>query len=199
MPGTRSAKRVHTALEEQGLLLLTDPKLPSLAGLVAGEPVGGSWWGHPKGHEIFRVGEELGDHPDALLVKLVSGKGTFVHRRLWPALLAVATAREPWQIAGLSAAARRLLRQVDAQGSLRATGDPPRELEKRLLVLGESVHTESGAHAKSLVSWSLWLERLPPERRPRRITAHEGKRKLEEAVRSLNERFGASARLPWSA
>jgi len=201
MPGTRrgaGVEAVLSSLKEHGLLLLTDPKLPSVAGLVAGEPVRGSWWGHPKGQEIFQVAEEIADREDVLLIKLVSGKATFVSHRLWPAVLAVGTAREPWQIAGLSAAARKLLARVDAEGAVRASGDGPRELERRLLVLGESVHTESGAHAKSLSSWSQWRERLPAKSRPRTIPAAQGKRELEAAVRSLNERFSASGRLPWS-
>ena len=37
-------------LEEHGLLLLQDKTLPSLVGLIAGEPVSGSWWGHPRAH-----------------------------------------------------------------------------------------------------------------------------------------------------
>src|SRR2546427_3044003 len=31
-----------------------DPRLPSVAGLVAGGPGHGSWGGHPKGQQIFR-------------------------------------------------------------------------------------------------------------------------------------------------
>ena len=185
-------------LKEHGLLLLTDPKLPSVAGLVAGVPVAGSWWGHPKGHEIFQVAEELAEQEHVLSIKLISGKATFVDAPLWPAVLAVGTAREPWQMGGISAAARKLLARVDAEGAVRATGDGPRELERRLLVLGESVHTESGAHVKSLSSWTHWLERLPAKSRPRTIAATRGKRELEATVRSLNERFSASGRLPWS-
>ena len=59
--------------------------------LVAGEPVRGSWWGHPKGHDIFAACQHLLQHPDATTAKLVSGKVTYVHRELWPSLLAVAT------------------------------------------------------------------------------------------------------------
>ncbi|HUR27834.1 MAG TPA: hypothetical protein VM509_06590 [Planctomycetota bacterium] len=80
-------------LEEEGLLLLADAKWPSVASLVAGEPIRGSWWSHPRGKEIFRRQRELEAHEDVLVVKLVDRKLTFVHRRLWPALLAVARAR----------------------------------------------------------------------------------------------------------
>lgn len=61
--------------------------VPSLAEEIAGEPIRGSWWGHPKAHEIFHVAEALGESPDVLVCKLVDGKVTFVHRRLWPAIV----------------------------------------------------------------------------------------------------------------
>jgi hypothetical protein len=61
--------------------------VPSLAEAIVGGPIRGSWWGHAKGHEIFRVAEAVSDHPDVLVCKLVEGKVTYVHRRLWPALV----------------------------------------------------------------------------------------------------------------
>ena len=61
--------------------------VPSLAEAVAGGPIRGSWWGHPEGHEIFRVAEAVSESPDVLVCKLISGKVTYVHRRLWPALV----------------------------------------------------------------------------------------------------------------
>ena len=64
---------------------------PSLAEAVAGGPIRGSWWGHPKGQEIFRVAEAVSESPDILVCKLVSGKVTYVHRRLWPALVRLAS------------------------------------------------------------------------------------------------------------
>ena len=64
--------------------------VPSLAEAIAGGPIRGSWWGHPKGHEIFRAAEAVCDHPDVLVCKLVEGKVTYVHRRLWPALVKLA-------------------------------------------------------------------------------------------------------------
>ena len=65
--------------------------VPSLAEAIAGGPIRGSWWGHPKGHEIFRVAEAVCAHPDVLVCKLVEGKITYVHRRVWPALVRLAS------------------------------------------------------------------------------------------------------------
>ena len=64
--------------------------VPSLAEAVAGGPIRGSWWGHAKGHEIFRVAEAVSDSDEVLVCKLVDGKVTYVHRRLWPALVKLA-------------------------------------------------------------------------------------------------------------
>ena len=61
--------------------------VPSFAEHVAGERIRGSWWGHPKGQEIFRLAEAVTDSEDVLVCKLIGGKVTYVHRRLWPALV----------------------------------------------------------------------------------------------------------------
>ena len=61
--------------------------VPSLAEAIVGGPIRGSWWGHAKGQEIFRVAEAVSDHADVLVCKLVEGKVTYVHRRVWPALV----------------------------------------------------------------------------------------------------------------
>jgi hypothetical protein len=64
--------------------------VPSLAQVIAGEPVRGSWWSHPKSREIFAVTRAVRDSDDVLVCRLIDGKITFVHRRLWPALVRVA-------------------------------------------------------------------------------------------------------------
>ena len=64
--------------------------VPSVAETIAGEPIRGSWWAHPRGQEIFRALSAIDDSPDVLCFKLVGGKVTFVHRRLWPALVRLA-------------------------------------------------------------------------------------------------------------
>ena len=64
--------------------------VPRLAEVVAGEPVHGSWWGHSRGREIFRVFQSLRQSNDILVCRLIGGKITFVHRRLWPALVRAA-------------------------------------------------------------------------------------------------------------
>jgi hypothetical protein len=64
--------------------------VPSLAEAIAGEPIRGSWWAHAKGRTIFHAARVVCESPEVLVCKLVDGKVTYVHRRLWPALVKLA-------------------------------------------------------------------------------------------------------------
>jgi hypothetical protein len=64
--------------------------VPSLAEAVAGETIRGSWWVHPKGREIFRCTRAVRDSADVLVCRVVDGKVTYIHRRLWPAIVRLA-------------------------------------------------------------------------------------------------------------
>jgi len=52
--------------------------------------VRGGWWSHPKSHEIFAVTRAIRASDNVLVCRLLKGKVTFVHRRLWPALVRTA-------------------------------------------------------------------------------------------------------------
>jgi hypothetical protein len=65
-------------------------RVPSLAEVIAGEPIRGSWWGHPKGQEIFRAAGHVTESGEVLVCRLLDGKITYVHRRLWPAVVRLA-------------------------------------------------------------------------------------------------------------
>jgi hypothetical protein len=64
--------------------------VPSLAEAVAGAPIRGSWWGHAKGRQIFSLTRAVRDSADVLVCRLVDGKITYVHSRLWPAVVRLA-------------------------------------------------------------------------------------------------------------
>ena len=64
--------------------------VPNLAEQIAGEPIRGSWWGHASGHEIFAVLNRLRESGDVAATRLIEGRVTLVHRRIWPALVRVA-------------------------------------------------------------------------------------------------------------
>lgn len=184
-------RQILEELERCGLLLLQDKRLPSVVSLFTGDTLKGSWWAHPRSHEIFRFLTELGEDPDVLFCKLVAGKVTLVHRRLWPALLAVGTSKEPWQTQGLSREAASLWKRVEKSGSVVASGTAVKELERRLLAFAREEHTESGAHRMVVESWSRWVKTA--RCRPR-LTPTEGRNRFEQAVSALGAPLSS---LPW--
>src|SRR5689334_17443810 len=109
---------VFLQLEKFGLLLLADSNLPSVTTLVAGEKISGSWWSHKAAQQIFVVSERLEDHKDVLILKLISNKVTFVHRKLWGHVYSIGVAREEWQLKKLSPGAKRLLKALDDEGKV---------------------------------------------------------------------------------
>lgn len=156
--------------------------VPSLAHEVAGGPIRGSWWGHPKGKLIFALANALDDSGEIVALKLIEGKTTYVHRALWPQLLRVLT-DEAWRaprIAALSASTRKLFDEIEAKQTVRR-GDAT--LERSLLVHAASEHTPSGKHEKVLTSWSAWAERTKTK---------PAKRSPEEACESLVAAVGVS-------
>lgn len=201
--------QAYETLKSQGWLLVADPSLPCLATLVAGEPIRGSWWGHPAGKAIYALADELQRRPDVMVVKLVGGKLTYVHERLWPALLAVAMANEPWQLAKLSPESKWLLSRIAAQGRIRldqmlhadwAARDLARAaklLEARLLVFSEDVVTERGAQTRALEGWEHWIERTGYARTP--LTPAEGRELLVDAVAPMVPAGKAARLMPWPA
>ena len=64
--------------------------VPRLTEAIVGKPIKGSWWAHPQSRRIFAVLRAVEGSDDILVCRLVNGKVTFVHRRLWPALVRVA-------------------------------------------------------------------------------------------------------------
>jgi hypothetical protein len=202
---------VHSALHsltETGLLLESDPQLPSVTAIVAGGPIRGSWWGNPAARGAYQVLVALEDHPDALRTKLINGTVTYVHRTLWPALLGVALARDASQLRALSHPARWLLEEVNANAELRldlvtppagvlrkALLEAARELERRLLVHATEMHTPSGAHARLLQTWQEW--QAAPNHQVVPLSPEDGRALLASRLAHLNETCGAAARLPW--
>lgn len=64
--------------------------VPSLAEAIAGEPIRGTWWAHPASHQIFELTRSVRDSNDVLVCRVVAGKITYVHRRLWAPLVRAA-------------------------------------------------------------------------------------------------------------
>jgi hypothetical protein len=90
-------------VEEHGVVLASAKgPVPCLTELIAGEPIKGSWWSHPKSHQIWAILESVTQSKDVLVCRLVKGKITLVHRRLWPALARLASRFPPKRISKVS-------------------------------------------------------------------------------------------------
>lgn len=188
--------KVFAHLREDGFLLLSDSELPSVSRLIAGERVRGSWWSHKRAQVIFDVSEMLEDHPDVMIMKLISKKVTFVHRELWNGIYSIGVAREEWQLKKLSANARRVLEKLDkGEEPGPNLGDTARELESRLLVHSEQIHTTSGRHAKVIETWDAWANRAGF--RPRRQDPAAARRFLEQRLTNINAKYNGLGKLPW--
>jgi hypothetical protein len=82
-----SAADTLAFIEEHGVVLVAGKgPVPRLVEAILGEPIKGSWWAHPASHGIFAVLRAVEVSGDLLVCRLVEGKVTLVHRRLWPAL-----------------------------------------------------------------------------------------------------------------
>jgi hypothetical protein len=187
-----SARSVLAALENYGLLLQQDKVVASVVGIITGESLRTSWWSHPKSHLIYSALSELSAHSEVVFTKLLARKDTLVHSSLWPALLAAGSARDEWQLRGLSAAAADLLERVDRSASaVRATGAACKEIQVRLRAPSCESHTEDGRHAMMLERWSAWSSRMSCTAL---TSSDDGRRRLEQAATQL----GAPLHyLPW--
>lgn len=77
-------------IEANGIVLESaHGRVPAFVDFVAGERVTG-WWNHPKGRSIFALTRAIRDSPDILICNFIDKKVTYVHRRLWPALVKLA-------------------------------------------------------------------------------------------------------------
>jgi len=124
--------------------------VPSLAEFIAGAPIRGSWWGHPMGHAIFQATEAIRSNEDILVCKLVDGKITYVHRRLWPALVKLAGRFQRTRLA-------KVWNEHTPTGAHRARSSPfPTWVPKEVVRQAEAL---SVSEAESLLSRVLPLTR----------------------------------------
>jgi hypothetical protein len=83
-----NAQQAIQFIKKNGVVLASAKgSVPNLADTIANEKIKGSWWGHPKSHQIFFILEAVADSDQILVCRLIKGKRTFVHCRLWPALV----------------------------------------------------------------------------------------------------------------
>jgi len=161
----RDAREAAAFIEARQMVMATaQTSLPSLAEVIAGRSLTGSWMAHPEAGRIYRILRQL-IRSGVISVPLVLGKETLIDSSLGPAVERIATDRQ--RIAKvrmkLTPLAQRLLAAVEARGQVRmddwgvpTQGARParRLLERQLLVVGSSFHTESGYHTSLVVPWT---------------------------------------------
>jgi hypothetical protein len=197
-------KRLLELLERDGLMLVHDAELPCATHAITGERIPGSWWGHAKGNLIY---EALAHFDDVARVKLVRGKDTLIHRKLWSALYRVGTSQSAWQLEELPSDARTLLKRIGTRESVRADrveldtsrkiGAVAQDLERRLLIMTDTLHTEGGHHVRVFVPWEVWQkrEKLDVRKLPVFETALE---ELSAPVRKLSGTDSLAGLVPWA-
>jgi hypothetical protein len=95
-----SVKQALAFVRKHGVVLASAKgTAPRLVDEIAGEPVKGSWWSHPRGRHIFSILSAVAGSKEVLVCRLVDGKVTFVHRRLWPPLVRISRRFAPAQLA----------------------------------------------------------------------------------------------------
>lgn len=177
-------------------MLQHDAELVCATSIIAGRHIRGTWWADPAGGLIFDVLTAIED--EVASVKILDGKVTLVHRRLFPALAAIGLAAQ----SDLRRDAAHLLARVKKEGYLRTDdaglpsgsrkpGVVANELEKELLVYSRQEHTESGRHERQLLTWEKFVREHGLEELPDVAGA---KRSFDAAAESV----GALDRLPWN-
>jgi hypothetical protein len=146
--------------------------IPSLAEAIVGGPIRGSWWAHPKGAEIYAVADAISESDDVLVCKLVEGKVTYVHRRLWPALVKMASRFSGAQLAKIG-------EEHTDKGTHRSTSSPfPEWVPDDVLRDAEALSEEA---AEQLVA-ACWTPAAPehprpPSKRPRARRSGAGRQR----------------------
>jgi hypothetical protein len=159
-------------VQKHGVVLVSGKgPVPRLAEAVAGEPITGSWWSHPKAHEIFAVLQAVVESGDVLVCRLVERKVTLVHRRLWPALVRVAERFPNNQVAQVhqehTASGRHVNREVPFPKWV------PLEVTERARVMSEE---------EALGALGAWT--ALPDAKSNRPTAGASSRKRKSSARS---------------
>jgi hypothetical protein len=123
---TRAAEKTEGVTPEQALAFVERHgivceasrrgAIRSLVDHIAGGTVRGNWWSHPRSRAIFAATRVVRDSPEVLVCRLVDGKITLVHRRLWPSLVRIADRFEASRLARLrevhSASGRHVIEQT---------------------------------------------------------------------------------------
>jgi hypothetical protein len=155
-----AAQALRFVRDQGAVLVAAKGPVPRLAEVIAGAPLKGSWWAHPKGREIFAILQQLEDSPDILVCRLVNNHVTFVHRRLWPALVRMAAHFKPEQLTQVHQEHSASGRHVNRETAF------PRWVPQEILEASQAL---SEAQARRMLGPLLGLPSRPAARRRRKL------------------------------
>ena len=94
-----TAEEALAFVRENGVVLVSAKgTAPRLTEAIIGEPIKGSWWTHAQSRQIYAILGAVTESDQVLVCRLIDGKVTLVHRRLWPSLVRVASRFAPEQL-----------------------------------------------------------------------------------------------------
>src|SRR5215467_11117714 len=106
-------------VRDRGIVTLTpEIGVSSLVAKIGGAKIPARWWSASNANRIYKAYMGLVEDADILATKLVKGKVTLIHRRLWPELIRL-TMDSNWRASVLKQLApspRHLLQKVEELG-----------------------------------------------------------------------------------
>lgn len=196
-------KKIFKLLEREKILLLQDKEFPSIVTGIIGKQVHGSWWGHPMANPIYNGLMWLEHNRPILIVKLISGKVTYLHESLFSDIYSIVSKPRDWQLKNLKEDELTLLEYIVKREKI--TSDDPQliklfkdykkaitTLEKRLLLYSSEEHTDSGKHIKE---FGIWKNSKISISSPGDYI--ESQNNIEAIVANLCKKSGAKIKLPW--
>lgn len=196
-------KKIFQLLEKNKILLLQDKSFPSIVAKIVGEEITGSWWGHPLANPIYNGLQWLEHNHSILVIKLISGKVTYIHESLFSDIYSIVQEPRDWQLKGLKDDELKLLKYVSKKKKI--TSDDPKlveivkdpkksfmTLEKKLLVYSAEEHTDSGKHIKEYMTWK---DSKIGKSKPGDYEV--SKERIEKVVAGLNQMSESKNKLPW--
>jgi hypothetical protein len=157
----KDARDALAFVRKHGIVLASAKgSAPRLTEAIAGEPIKGSWWSHPQGRRIFSILSAVTESEDVLVCRLIDGKITLVHRRLWPALVRLSKHFAPEQLAQVreehTASGRHVSHSIPFPRWV------PTEVAKQARTIDEP---------EALAVFGAWVATSPRSRRPPPRTA----------------------------
>lgn len=196
-------KKIFSLIEKHKILLLQDKSFPNIVSKIVGEDIVGSWWGHPLANPIYNGLQWLEENHSVLVLKLISGKVTYIHESLFLDMYSVVQAPRGWQTKKLKDDELKLLKYISKKKKITSNDpklaelakDPKKgltKLETNLLVFSSEEHTDSGKHIKEFKVWqdSPIFNAKPGD-------YETSLKKIEGLVLKLGAAADTKVKLPW--